>query len=81
MTDSEIVELEKHRFMEEVMPCALATLHADAKPLEGLDVLYTINLSAYDGASTNAYVAVFKVVGPGKFEPVSCTWWENGTGK
>lgn len=81
MTDSEIVELEKHRFMEEVMPGALATLHADAKPLEGLDVLYTINFSAYDGASTNAYVAVFKVVGPGKFEPVSCTWWENGTGK
>ncbi len=78
MTDEQIVETEKKRFMKEVMPGALAALHADAKPLDGLDVFYTINFSAYDGASTTAYVAVFKVVAPGKFEPVSCTWWEGG---
>ena len=75
MTDDEVVAIEKKRFMEEVMPGALSTLHPDAKPLEGLDVLYTINFSVYTG-STTEYTAVFKVVGPGKFEPVSCTWDE-----
>ena len=75
MSDDEIVALEKQRFMNEVMPGALSTLHADAKPIEGLEVLYTVNFSVYDGATT-AYTAVFKVVGPGKFEPVSCTWDE-----
>ncbi len=75
MSDEEIVSLEKKRFMEEVMPGALSALHPDAKPLEGLDVLYTINFAVYTG-STSTYTAVFKVVGPGKFEPVSCTWDE-----
>lgn len=73
MSDEEIVALEKKHFMEEVMPGALAKLHPEAKPLEGLDVLYTINFVVYTGASTN-YTAVFKVVAPGTFEPVSCTW-------
>lgn len=73
MTDDEVVAIEKKRFMEEVMPGALSKLHPDAKPLEGLDVFYTINFSVYTG-STTEYSAVFKVVAPGKFEPVSCTW-------
>lgn len=75
MSDEEVVALEKKRFMEEVMPGALGMLHPDAKPLDGIDVLYTINFAVYTGATTN-YTAVFKVVGPGKFEPVSCTWDE-----
>lgn len=74
MTDDEIVALEKSRFMNEVMPGALSMLHADAKPVDGMEVLFTINFSVYDGASTVAETAVFKVVGEGKFEPVSCTW-------
>lgn len=73
MTDEAVVALEKKRFMEEVMPGALGKLHPDAKPLDGLDVFYTINFAVYTG-TTNEYTAVFKVVGPGKFEPVSCTW-------
>ncbi|MDE6120852.1 MAG: DUF5017 domain-containing protein, partial [Muribaculaceae bacterium] len=75
MTDDEIVALERTRFMNEVMPGALSILHSDARPIEGLDVLYTINFAVYTG-STSQYTAVFKVVGPGKFEPVSCTWDE-----
>lgn len=75
MTDDEIVALEKSRFMNEVMPGALATLHPEAKPVGGVDVLYTINFSAYTGTTT-AYTAVFRVVDQGKFEPVSCTWDE-----
>lgn len=73
MTDEEVVALEKKRFMEEVMPGALGKLHADAQPIEGLEVLYTINFSVYTGATTE-YTAVFRLVAPGKFEPVSCTW-------
>ena len=80
MTDQEITELEKKRFMEETMPGALGMLHADAEPIEGLEVLYTINFYAYEYDEvekknlTNPYTAVFKVVGKGKFAPVSCTW-------
>lgn len=73
MTDDQIVDLEKERFMTQVMPGALARLHPDATPIEGLEVLYTINFAVYTGTTTS-YTAVFKVVGPGKFEPVSCTW-------
>ena len=73
MSDDEIVALEKKRFMNEVMPGALSKLHPDAVPVEGIEVTYTVNFSAYTGTTT-AYTAVFKVVGPGKFEPVSCTW-------
>lgn len=75
MSDEEIVALEKSRFLNEVMPGALSTLHPDAKPIEGLEVLFTVNFSVYTGTTTE-YTAVFKVVGQGKFEPVSCTWDE-----
>lgn len=79
MTDDQIVETMKLRFMTQVMPGALAKLHADAKPIEGLDVLYTINFYTYDeDRKTLPHTAVFRVAGPGKFEPVSCTWWADG---
>ncbi len=79
MSDDQIIELEKTRFMKEVMPGALSILHSDAKPIEGLSVLYTINFSAYyESKETIAYTAVFEVSGPGQFAPVSCTWWEDG---
>lgn len=79
MSDDQIIELEKTRFMKEVMPGALSILHSDAKPIEGITVLYTINFSAYyESKETIAYTAVFEVSGPGQFVPVSCTWWEDG---
>ena len=74
MDDAAVVALEKTRFMNEVMPGALATLHADAVPVAGIDVIYTINFYAYDGASTTPYTARFRVTAPGKFEPIDCTW-------
>ena len=74
MDDAAVVALEKTRFMNEVMPGALATLHADAVPVAGIDVIYTINFYAYDGASTALYTARFRVTAPGKFEPIDCTW-------
>ncbi|MDE6196338.1 MAG: immune inhibitor A [Muribaculaceae bacterium] len=73
MTDEQIVELEKKRFIEEVMPGALAKLHPDAKPVDGIDVLYTITFGVYTG-SNSTETAVWKVTAPATFTPVSCTW-------
>jgi hypothetical protein len=74
MTDDEIVALMKDRFCNEVMPGALAALHPDAAPVEGLTVTYTINFAAYNGSGTSTYVAHFEVVGKGQFKFVDCNW-------
>ena len=74
MSNEEIVALMKDRFANQVMPGALATLYPDAVPVDGIEVLYTINFSAYNGSSTDAYTAVFKVVGPAQFECISINW-------
>ena len=73
MEDDEVVALMKKRFESEVCPGALSILYPDATPIEGIDLLYTINFVAYNGSSTN-YTIVYKVVGKGQFEFVSCTW-------
>lgn len=72
MSDEEVVALEKKRFCYETFPGALAKLHADADVVAGMDVLYTITFSAYYGTETLVYTGVWKVVGKGKFEFVSC---------
>lgn len=77
MSDDEIVALEKKRFMNEVMPGALSKLHADAKPVDGVEVVYTINFYAYNGSVTTPYTARFRVTAPGTFEPIDCTWDAN----
>lgn len=81
MSDDEVVELEKNRFFYESFLAAIETIHADAKPVEGITVLYTFHFAAYNGSTTDYYDAVYEVTAPGKFTPVSCSWWENGTGK
>lgn len=73
MTDDEIVAKMKQRFESEVLPGALAKLHPDAAPVPGLEVIYTVNFSAYTG-STAVYTARYKVVSQGKFEFIDCTW-------
>ncbi|MDE6755400.1 MAG: choice-of-anchor J domain-containing protein [Muribaculaceae bacterium] len=82
MSDAEITELEKYRFCYEVFPGALAVLHQDARPVAGMDVLYTIDFLVYEpvdgGVKTNTYQMVYKVAGPGEFEFVSCNWWSDG---
>lgn len=78
MTDDQIVETMKTRFCYEVFPGALSAMHPDAVAIEGMEVLYTFNFSAYTGTATTEYQVVYKVVGPAKFEFVKCTWWEDG---
>ena len=73
LTDDEIVLLLKKRFSTEVLKGALSKLHADAEPISGMDVTYTINFTAYTGAATVETI-VYKVVGKGEFEYVESTW-------
>lgn len=77
MSDDEIVNLLKTRFCEQVLPAALSTIYPDVAPIEGLDVIYTINFYAYNGKTTDPYTATYQVVGKGQFKYLSCTWFNN----
>lgn len=74
-SNDEIVQLMKDRFCYEVMPAALAILHPDAVPVDGLDVVYTINFAVYTG-STTMHTVRYQVVAPATFEFIDCTWYE-----
>lgn len=75
MTDDEVLALLKKRFETEVMPGALAILHPDMKPIDGIDVTVTINFSVYNSdRKTLPETIVYKVTAPATFEFVSCTW-------
>lgn len=73
-TDDEATEVIKQRFVFETMPAVLAQLHSDAVPVDGMEVTYTINFTAYTGARTVETV-VYTVTAPGTFEYKSCTWF------
>lgn len=75
MTDDEIQELMKERFCYEVLPGALATLHPDAAPVEGLEVIYTINFVSYNGSGTEQTVR-YEVTGTAEFTFLDCTWFD-----
>lgn len=75
MTDDEVVALEKKRFETEVMPGALAILHPDIKPVDGIDVTVTINFYFYNAdRKTLPATIIYKVTGQAQFTFVSCTW-------
>lgn len=77
LTDDEIMALVKKRFCTETMKGALAIMHPEAAPVDGMEVTYTINFTAYDGAAVETTL-VYVVTGPGQFTYRSCTWYENG---
>lgn len=57
------------------MPGALAILHPDMKPIDGIDVTVTINFYYYTAdRKTLPATVVYKVTAPATFEFVSCTW-------
>lgn len=75
MTDDEVVALEKQRFETEVMPGALAILHPNLKPVDGVDVKVTINFYFYNAErKTLPATIIYNVTGQAQFEFVSCTW-------
>lgn len=69
MDDAKITETVMARLPKAFIP-ALEKNHADAVPVEGIDVTYTVNFVIYDGSSNVNWTAVYKVVGNGKFEYV-----------
>lgn len=77
LTDEQITLLMKKRFCTETMLHALEKLNADAMPNDGMEVTYTINFTAYDGAANEEQV-VYIVTAPGKFKYKSSTWVSDG---
>lgn len=76
-TDEEATEVMKKRFCTETMPAVLGILNPDAAPMEGMEITYTVNFTAYTGARTVETV-VYTVSGKGQFKYKSCTWYTNG---
>lgn len=75
MSDDEILDLLEERFENEVAPYALKALYPDAAPVQGVQVLYTVNVGAYYGSNPPPRaVIVFEVVGLGEFKCISADW-------
>lgn len=74
LTDDQVKALLKERTIE-VFGHVLAQLHPDAKPVEGVDVFYNIQLGIYEGSTISAptHQLTFKVSGAAEFEFVSFT--------
>ena len=73
LSNEEITELMKKRFCTVVFPAALSKLHPDAKPIDGMDVTYTFNITAYTGSAEEVTI-VYLVTGPGQFSYQSSSW-------
>ncbi|WP_294590097.1 choice-of-anchor J domain-containing protein [uncultured Bacteroides sp.] len=69
MSDDELTKLMWERLPESFIH-ALEKLHADAAPIDGLDVFYTFNFGIYNGSSTTTWTIQYKVIAKGKFEYV-----------
>ena len=66
MDDAKIKDVVFKR-VPEAFKIALTALYSDAKPAEGMEVVYTVNFGGYDG--TNLFYTIqFEVVGNGQFE-------------
>lgn len=65
--------LETH--LQETLAGALAKLHPDATPIDGIDVIYTLRFGVYTGTSLASdqltHEIKFKVVGKGQFQYVA----------
>lgn len=70
MSDADIEKLMWER-LPEAFPHALEALYGSVTPVEGIDVIYTINFGIYNGSSTVTWTIQYKVVAAGKFEYVT----------
>lgn len=78
-TDEEIVATMEERCDREVFPAVLSQFYPDAKPIDGLQVVYTINFYAYALTSAGNYrtlpcVAKYEVTGVGQFTYLESQW-------
>jgi len=65
MTNEKLLELMWERLLEAVK-IMLTVTHPEAQPVEGLEVIYTVNFVVYDGNNTN-YTIQYQVTAPGEF--------------
>lgn len=65
MSDEELIALMWERLLEAVK-IMLTVTHPEAQPVEGLEVIYTVNFVVYDGSNTN-YTIQYQVTAPGEF--------------
>jgi len=67
--DEQVIELMTKR-VQYVMGKVLSQFHPDAKPIDGIEVTYTVNFGIYQGftISSCTHQIVYKVVGPAEFE-------------
>ncbi|MFR9602390.1 MAG: choice-of-anchor J domain-containing protein [Rikenellaceae bacterium] len=68
LSDDEITALMTEHLIE-VMAHVLASKHSDATTVDGIDVIYTLNFTLYNGSSYS-YTMQYEVVGNGVFEYV-----------
>ncbi|MCF0236445.1 MAG: choice-of-anchor J domain-containing protein [Bacteroidaceae bacterium] len=73
MDDAAVTALMEKR-LQETLAGALAKLHPDVAPIEGIDVIYTLRIGVYTGTTLAAdqvtHTISFRCVAPGKFEYV-----------
>ena len=70
LSDKEVSDLATKRLCY-VMGQVLSKMHADAAPVEGIEVTYTVNLVIFLGGTSPkspTHSLVYKVVGPAEFE-------------
>ncbi len=72
LSDEEGLALMEER-LAQVMGEVLSIMHPDAKPIDGVEVTYTVNMGLFYSAQISdiTHSIVYKVVGDGKFEWVS----------
>lgn len=68
LTDDEISALILERFTKETFPGALSMVNADAEPVAGMEVTYTVTFTAYTSDGTKEYTVEYVVTGKGQFE-------------
>ncbi len=64
--DADLIKLMYER-IPEALEIGLKKLYSDAKPVEGITVIYTVNFSIYDGSATLPWTIQFEVTAPATF--------------
>lgn len=78
LTDEQVSLLVKKRFCTESFPYAMSKMNPDAMPVDGMEVTYTVNFTAYYTEGAQEETVVYIVTGPGQFKYKSSTWVEEG---
>ncbi|WP_251623758.1 hypothetical protein [Odoribacter lunatus] len=66
LTDEQLTALMWER-LPEAVKIMLSCKYPDARPVDGLDVIYTVNFGVYDGSATVLYTIQYEVTAPGEF--------------